>query len=66
MLSSRGTVLKADVLGRVAVKAQLSGMPECRFGVNDRLLMREKTKSDGVVASNTPDKGIQLDDIKFH
>jgi len=40
LLSNRGTVLKADVIGRVAVKAQLSGMPECKFGVNDKLLMR--------------------------
>ena len=40
LLSNRGTVLKADVLGRVAVKTQLSGMPECRFGVNDKLLVR--------------------------
>ena len=40
LLSNRGTVLKADVYGRVAVKTQLSGMPECKFGVNDKLLMR--------------------------
>ena len=40
LLSSRGTVLKADVLGRVCVKALLSGMPECKFGVNDKLLMK--------------------------
>ena len=40
LLSQRGTVLKADVLGRVCVKALLSGMPECKFGVNDKLLMK--------------------------
>lgn len=39
LLSNRGTVLKADVLGKIVVKTQLSGMPECKFGVNDRLLM---------------------------
>jgi len=40
LLSSRGTVLNANVLGQVMVKAQLSGMPECKFGVNDKLLTR--------------------------
>jgi AP-2 complex subunit mu-1 len=42
LLSNRGTVLKADVIGRVSVKTQLSGMPECKFGINDKLLMRSQ------------------------
>jgi AP-2 complex subunit mu-1 len=29
LISNRGTVLKADVIGQVVVKTQLSGMPEC-------------------------------------
>ena len=65
LLSNRGTVLKADVNGRVAVKAQLSGMPECKFGVNDKLLMRNNN-SDKNAPSKASDKGIQIDDIKFH
>ena len=36
-MSQRGTVLKAEVLGRIACRTQLSGMPECRFGINDKL-----------------------------
>lgn len=68
LLSSRGTVLKADVLGRVCVKALLTGMPECKFGVNDKLLMRGGTTDNkSVTAKAKPaDKGIQIDDIKFH
>jgi AP-2 complex subunit mu-1 len=59
LMSIRGTVLKADVLGQVMVKAQLSGMPECKFGINDKLLIKnaDPTKQD---------RGIQIDDIKFH
>jgi AP-2 complex subunit mu-1 len=60
LLSSRGTVLKADVLGKIVVKTQLSGMPECKFGVNDRLLMSGNDQPEKI------DKGIQIDDIKFH
>jgi AP-2 complex subunit mu-1 len=62
LVGLKGTVLKADVNGRIAVKTQLSGMPECKFGVNDRLVMSEATKQ-GIANS---DKGIQIDDIKFH
>lgn len=62
LLSNRGTVLKADVLGRVAVKAQLSGMPECKFGVNDKLLMRNASsnpqKSSAASSTKAHDKGI--------
>lgn len=62
LLSNRGTVLKADVNGKIVVKTQLTGMPECKFGVNDRLLMQ--TSSNG--GTERVDKGIQIDDIKFH
>lgn len=41
------------------VKSNLSGMPECKFGMNDKLVMdpTNKTKSE---------KGVQIDDCKFH
>jgi AP-2 complex subunit mu-1 len=32
-----GTVLRADVSGKIHMRAYLTGMPECRFGLNDRL-----------------------------
>jgi len=57
-------VLKADVNGRVVVKTQLSGMPECKFGINDKLVMRSQAE-DGQSIKNG-DKGIMIDDIKFH
>ncbi len=60
LLSTRGTVLKADVNGKIVVKTQLTGMPECKFGVNDRLLLQ------GTETTQKLDKGIQIDDIKFH
>jgi hypothetical protein len=46
------------------MKTQLSGMPECKFGINDKLLIRDNTNAaDG---EKTQQKGIQIDDIKFH
>jgi AP-2 complex subunit mu-1 len=62
LLSKKGTLLKADVQGQVMVKCQLSGMPECKFGMNDKLVMN---KSSGPSNNNTPG-GIVLDDVKLH
>ena len=39
LISNRDTVLKADVTGQVVMKTALSGMPECKLGVNDKLLI---------------------------
>jgi AP-2 complex subunit mu-1 len=41
--------LKADVIGQVVVKTQLSGMPECKFGINDKLLVRESTNQNAAI-----------------
>lgn len=40
-----GQVLSAHVAGRVVMKSYLSGMPECKFGINDKILMDSKGKS---------------------
>lgn len=39
-----GTVLKADVTGQIMMKTQLSGMPECKLGMNDKILLDKETK----------------------
>jgi len=38
-------------------------MPECKFGMNDKLLMQKEPRKGG---SSGVDKGIAIDDIKFH
>ena len=67
LVSTKGTLLKADVQGQVMVKCQLSGMPECKFGMNDKLVMSTPAgASIASVNSNSVDKGIALDDVRFH
>lgn len=56
VFSSQGTVLKADVFGSINVKCELSGMPECKFGMNDRLFLQR---------TDINDQGVSMDDIKF-
>ncbi|CAD8164252.1 unnamed protein product [Paramecium pentaurelia] len=63
LMSVKGTILKADVAGSIQVKCLLSGMPECKFGMNDKLLMQREPRKPG---QTTTDKGITIDDLKFH
>jgi len=46
LLSDKGTVLKVDCIGEVVMKTCLSGMPECKFGLNDKLLIQKNQKAD--------------------
>ncbi|KAL7413856.1 intracellular protein transport-related protein [Mrakia frigida] len=60
LMSSTGTVLRADVDGQILMRAYLSGTPECKFGLNDKLVLEkssDRSKSDGAV---------ELDDCQFH
>lgn len=42
LMSSKGTVLRADVDGQILMRAYLSGMPECKFGLNDKLVLAKE------------------------
>jgi AP-2 complex subunit mu-1 len=46
MVSNKGTVLRNDVSGAIMVKCYLSGMPECKFGLNDKLLLDNEAKNN--------------------
>ena len=49
------------------MKSYLSGMPECKFGINDKVIMDAKGKTsasdDPVRSSKT---SIAIDDCQFH
>jgi len=64
LLSPKGTILENFVSGNVAIKCQLSGMPECRFGLNDKLLLEKESHTSGVARKRK--SAIQLDDVSFH
>jgi hypothetical protein len=38
----KGSVLRADVDGQILMRAYLSGTPECKFGLNDKLVLEKK------------------------
>ncbi|KAF9421196.1 hypothetical protein BGZ94_008926 [Podila epigama] len=61
LLSTQGNVLRADVAGQIMMRAYLSGTPECKFGLNDKVLL-EKDPSNRRKTSNT----VEIDDCQFH
>ena len=60
LTSSNGSVLRAEVHGKVMMKTQLTGMPECKFGLNDKLIMEKEGNADG------GNSGVEIDDCTFH
>ncbi len=75
LMSPQGQVLSAHVAGKIVMKSYLSGMPECKFGINDKLTIDNKGAKNvadnvaGVITSTTTTSGkssIAIDDIQFH
>jgi AP-2 complex subunit mu-1 len=62
LMSATGTVLRADVNGQIIMRAYLTGTPECKFGLNDRLLL----DSDGTKATRAAAGSVTLEDCQFH
>jgi AP-2 complex subunit mu-1 len=63
LLSSQGKVLNSDVNGKIMMKAFLTGMPECKFGLNDKLMMQNENRKP---AAGSRFKEIDIDDVTFH
>lgn len=59
LVSNTGTVLHSEIIGTLKMKSFLSGMPELKLGLNDRLLFQSRNPN---VASKT----VEMDDIRFH
>ncbi|CAO1945684.1 hypothetical protein SETIT_5G286700v2 [Setaria italica] len=59
LVNSNGQIVRSDVVGALKMRTYLSGMPECKLGLNDRVLLEAQGRA-------TKGKAIDLDDIKFH
>uniref|UniRef100_A0AAY5KFC6 MHD domain-containing protein n=1 Tax=Esox lucius TaxID=8010 RepID=A0AAY5KFC6_ESOLU len=68
-ITQQGQVLSAHVSGRVVMKSYLSGMPECKFGMNDKIVIDKAGKggvTDDVAKSTTGKQSIAIDDCTFN
>uniref|UniRef100_A0A2K1ZJN4 MHD domain-containing protein n=1 Tax=Populus trichocarpa TaxID=3694 RepID=A0A2K1ZJN4_POPTR len=59
LVNTNGQVIRSDVVGALKMRTYLSGMPECKLGLNDRILLEAQGRT-------TKGKAIDLEDIKFH
>ncbi|KAK9727999.1 clathrin associated protein complex medium subunit, variant 2 [Basidiobolus ranarum] len=64
LMSNKGTVLRADVAGQIIMRAYLSGTPECKFGLNDKILLENDVQSRGSAPRRT--NSVAIDDYQFH
>jgi AP-2 complex subunit mu-1 len=51
LMSATGNVLRSDVTGQIVMRALLSGWPECKFGLNDKLIMDKEASTKGASAA---------------
>lgn len=59
LVSANGNVLRSEILGAVKMKCYLSGMPELRLGLNDKVMFETTGRS-------TRGKAVEMEDVKFH
>jgi AP-2 complex subunit mu-1 len=48
------------------MKTQLTGMPECKFGLNDKLIMEKEGGGVAQAAAANVASGVEIDDCTFH
>ena len=79
LIPSTGAVLRADVDGQILMRAYLSGTPECKFGLNDKLVLQKKSatwsinnvseldaRHRGADSQPRSEDAVELDDCQFH
>ncbi|CAM2119308.1 unnamed protein product [Caretta caretta] len=66
LMSPQGQVLSAHVSGRVVMKSYLSGMPECKFGMNDKIVIEKQGKGTADETGKSGKQSIAIDDCTFH
>ena len=61
LITANGQVLNSEILGEIKIKSHLSGMPDLRFGLNDKGIFTGNND-----ATTDSGKNIEMEDIKFH
>jgi len=60
LVASNGTILRSEIVGAMKVRCFLSGMPELRLGLNDRVQFQSKGRD------LQGQKAIEMEDVTFH
>lgn len=74
LAGSNGAVLRSEISGVIRMKVNLSGMPELRLGLNDKILFENTGRCkkcicaylNSFILANTMKKSVEMEDVKFH
>lgn len=58
LVSANGSVLRSEIVGSVKMRVFLTGMPELRLGLNDKILFQNTGRGKN--------KAVEMEDVKFH
>eukprot|EP00092_Neocalanus_flemingeri_P009158 GFUD01009859.1.p1 GENE.GFUD01009859.1~~GFUD01009859.1.p1 ORF type:complete len:424 (+),score=150.09 GFUD01009859.1:45-1316(+) len=58
LAGAQGNVLRSEIVGNVKMRVYLTGMPELRLGLNDKILFESTGRGKS--------KSVELEDVKFH
>jgi len=61
LVASNGNLLRSEIVGCIKMRSYLSGMPELRLGLNDRVQFESTGRS---LSKGT--KAIEMEDVTFH
>jgi len=65
LVAANGTLLRSEILGSLKMRSYLSGMPELKLGLNDKLLFEATGRRTGG-RGMSKGKAVEMEDIKFH
>ena len=54
LVNSKGVVVHSELKGALQMKAYLSGMPECKLGLNDKTMFARQVRSLGEFQAPCP------------
>ena len=59
LANAQGNVVRSEIIGAIKMKCYLSGMPELRLGLNDKVMFENMGRT-------SRGKAIEMEDVKFH
>uniref|UniRef100_A0A8R1XZJ1 MHD domain-containing protein n=1 Tax=Onchocerca volvulus TaxID=6282 RepID=A0A8R1XZJ1_ONCVO len=69
LANANGVVLQSEIVGSVKMRVYLTGMPELRLGLNDKVLFESSGSKfffSFFLFSRGKNRSVELEDVKFH
>lgn len=66
LVAKNGAVIHNEIVGEINMDTHLSGMPELKIGLNDKVLFESDSNSTDSSSPDVSRRVFELEDIKFH